>query len=134
MSAQGLILFGHGSRDARWSEPLFAVRDLCAARATAAAPLTIEVAFLEFQEPTLEMAAQRLIEAHCEQIVVIPMFLGQGGHVRNDLPRLIAALQHTAAGRRLRLAPSIGESAAVLEALCDYCIAELQPGTDRAVR
>jgi sirohydrochlorin cobaltochelatase len=51
----------------------------------------------------------------CATIRVVPLFLGQGGHVKEDLPRLVA--QAGSSGAKLFLEPSIGEQAEVVEAI-----------------
>ncbi len=40
--------------------------------------------------PSLAEAAEQLIGAGCDSVHVVPLFLGAGGHVRKDLPDLMA--------------------------------------------
>ncbi len=83
---QGLVLFAHGARDARWAEPFERLRD----RVAGAAPQTqVMLAYLEMMQPDLPTAAAKLYVEGCRSIVLVPIFLGQGGHVREDLPRLL---------------------------------------------
>jgi sirohydrochlorin ferrochelatase len=46
---------------------------------------------------------------------VVPVFLGQGGHVKEDLPRLAAAAAR--GDVKILLDPPIGEQAEVVEAI-----------------
>ena len=46
-----------------------------------------------------------------------PSFLGQGGHVKQDLPKLVAAAQKDHVGVTIRLEPAIGEQPSVIEAI-----------------
>jgi sirohydrochlorin cobaltochelatase len=46
---------------------------------------------------------------------VVPVFLGQGGHVKDDLPRLVDQIARR--GVRLTLEQSIGERPGVIEAI-----------------
>lgn len=110
----GTILFAHGARDPRWAAPFEAVADTMRAAEPA---LPVRVAFLDFMAPTLADAAAALVDAGCSRIVVVPMFLGAGGHVRQDLPRLLEDLraQHPAAS--FTLAGAIGEQPEVLAAM-----------------
>ncbi len=86
---KGLILFAHGARDARWAAPFTAV----AAQVQALRPdLHVRLAFLELMEPSLAAAADELVTAGCQSIHVQPLFLGTGGHLRRDLPLLMADL------------------------------------------
>ena len=55
----GLILFAHGSRDPRWAEPFESVR---AALSRTEPGLAVRLAYLEFMAPTLDDAADALVE------------------------------------------------------------------------
>ena len=61
--------------------------------------------------PDLAEAARRLAAAGASRIDVVPLFLGTGGHLRNDLPPLVEAVRGGAARRcEIRLHPAIGEN------------------------
>jgi sirohydrochlorin cobaltochelatase len=118
MSAQaphgGVLLFAHGARDPRWADPFRAV----ARRIERDQPaVAVELAFLEFMEPGLPAAAARLVAAGCTVVDIVPLFLGAGGHVRKDLPALVARLELDHPGVRWRLQPAVGESPRVIEAM-----------------
>ena len=87
---RAILLFAHGARDTRWAEPFLAI----AAQMRAGEPgVVVELAFLEMMQPDLATAARRLVDGGAERIDVVPLFLGQGGHLRNDLPPLVAAVR-----------------------------------------
>ena len=118
----GLILFAHGSRDARWAAPFEAV----AARIRALRPgVPLQLAFLEQMRPTLSEAAAALVAVGCRQVDVLPMFLGTGGHLRSDLPPMVEALRQTHAGVQWRLQPAIGEHAEVSQAMAAVALSLL---------
>jgi sirohydrochlorin cobaltochelatase len=48
---------------------------------------------------------------------VVPLFLGAGGHVRKDLPELLARLQAAHPDVEWRLCPAIGEVPSVIDAM-----------------
>ena len=73
--------------------------------------------FLELMSPSLLEAGRQLAEVGCERIDVLPMFLGTGGHVRNDLPKLLQELASQHPNVEWRLARPIGETASVIEAM-----------------
>ncbi len=111
---QGLLLFAHGARDPRWALPFEDV----ARRIRLVRPgVALELAFLEHMSPDLAEAGHRLAAAGCRTVEVLPLFLGAGGHVRKDLPELLARLaaQHPSVQWRLR--PSIGEAEGVVAAI-----------------
>jgi sirohydrochlorin cobaltochelatase len=124
MPAAGLVLFAHGSRDSRWAQPFERLRDRVA-RAVPEAQLTVTLAYLELMSPDLPTAAAALCGAGCRAIVVVPVFLGQGGHVRHDLPLLVqsAAARHPEC--EFRLGNAAGEDDAVLDAIAAFCLRQL---------
>jgi sirohydrochlorin cobaltochelatase len=112
-SMQALILFAHGARDARWSEPLFAL----ASRLSALRPeLPVRLAYLELQAPRLPEVVAELAGAGVQAIAVAPVFWSAGAHVREDLPRLVS---HCAAahGVRVQVLPVLSELPGVLDAV-----------------
>lgn len=120
MGTHGMILFGHGARDARWQEPFQRLAAKLAAARGDAGPVSL--AFLELMTPSLPDAIASQATAGCDTITIIPVFFGQGGHVRRDLPALIAQCQSEHPGVRLRSAAAVGEDDAVLDAIVRYCI------------
>lgn len=122
MTKTGLILFAHGARDPRWSEPFAAV----AARVRALRPgLMVELAFLELMTPDLAGAAAVLVAGGCGQVQVVPLFLGTGGHVRRDLPLLVDGLRVAHPRVDFRLQAAVGESDAVIAAMAGVAIGHL---------
>jgi sirohydrochlorin cobaltochelatase len=116
---RGLILFAHGSRDSLWAEPFERLRR----KVQLARPdLAVTLAYLELMAPDLGAAVDQMVAAGCRHLRVVPVFLGQGGHVRRDLPELIdqAATRH--AGLVIELAPPVGESDIVLEQMAAVCV------------
>lgn len=59
----------------------------------------LEVAFLSFASPTLTEAVDRLVLQGAEKIVVAPLFLVGGKHVREHIPAMIAAEQQRLQGK-----------------------------------
>ena len=111
---RGLLLFAHGARDPNWAIPFRAVAERVRARE---ADLVVELAFLEFMTPTLKDAGAALAAAGCTRVDVVPLFLGAGGHVRKDLPELLAALRSSCPGTDWQLRRAIGEIDTVIDAM-----------------
>jgi sirohydrochlorin cobaltochelatase len=110
----GLLLFAHGARDPQWARPFEAVADRCAA---ALGKQHVALAFLEFMTPDLGRAGASLVAAGCTEVDVVPLFLGSGGHVRKDIPVLMARLAAEHPGTQFRLRPAIGEATGVIAAM-----------------
>jgi sirohydrochlorin cobaltochelatase len=113
----GILLFAHGARDPAWARPFEAVAmDL---RARAAQPDHVGLAFLELMQPGLVDAGSALVATGCTQVVVVPLFLGAGGHVRKDLPVLMDQLRERHPQVDWALAPAVGESEMLVRAMAD---------------
>src|SRR5450830_798728 len=119
---KSLILFAHGARDPNWAEPFRRLRALTQASLPEVA---VELAFLELMTPDLPQLASQQIADGAQQVTIVPVFLGQGGHVRRDLPVLVEQLQQAHPGIQFQVAAAAGEDAGVLQALAHYCIAEV---------
>jgi sirohydrochlorin cobaltochelatase len=118
--ARALVLFAHGARDPRWAEPFEAV----AARVRAAAPgVPVVLAFLELMQPSLAEAVAALVAEGVTRVDVVPLFLGTGGHLRQDLPPLVEALRAAHPGVAIGLHAAIGEHAAVIDAMARASLA-----------
>ena len=118
--ARALVLFAHGARDPRWAEPFEAV----AARVRAAAPgVPVVLAFLELMQPSLADALAALVAEGAARVDVVPLFLGTGGHLRQDLPPLVDALRAAHPGVAIGLHAAIGEHAAVIDAMARASLA-----------
>ncbi|MDQ0142104.1 sirohydrochlorin chelatase [Cupriavidus necator] len=119
---QALVLFAHGARDARWREPF----DRLQQKLAAALPgCDVRLAFLELMAPLLPDALAELAARGVAEVTVVPVFFGQGGHIRRDLPALLDQCRQVHPGLRIHCAAAVGESDAVLDAIAAYCVGSL---------
>ena len=119
---KAIILFGHGARDSRWREPF----DRLAGMWREQHPGTpVELAFLEMMQPSLEEAVASLGNQGAGEIAVVPVFFGQGGHLRNDFPVLLDQCRGKFPNIQLSTTPAVGEDRAVLQAIVDFGAREL---------
>ena len=116
-SASALVLFGHGARDPEWAGPMRRIRE--AALARPGAP-RVELAFLEFMQPTLPEAIAALAAAGARHIAVVPIFLAQGGHLKRDLPLLLDEVRQAHPQCTIDLATAAGEADPVVAAMAEY--------------
>jgi sirohydrochlorin cobaltochelatase len=108
---KGIILVAHGSRDPEWSRPF---EGIAASLAQKLPAVSVGLAYLE-HGASLDETVGALVAKGVSSIRVIPVFLGQGGHVKDDLPRLVS--QSARPGLILDLERSIGEQTLVIEAI-----------------
>ena len=121
-AGRALILFAHGARAASWAGPFERLRDMTQARMP---EVRVALAFLELMEPRLPELAAQLAADGVTQMTVVPVFLGQGGHVLRDLPLMVDQLRIDHPQIKIEVAEAVGENASVLAAITDYCVATL---------
>jgi len=115
----GLILFAHGARDARWREPF----ERLAAKTRLVRPdVAVRLAFLEFMEPGLDDAVADLAGQGCLRVRIVPMFLGQGGHVRKDLPAALERVRAQHPRMAFDLREAVGEDDSVLARIASLAV------------
>lgn len=117
---RGILLFGHGARNPEWAQPFHLIRDAILARDPQA---LVEPGFLELLRPGFDEAVDCLVRQGATEIVVVPIFMAAGSHVKKDLPRMAADAMDRHAGLQISLAAPVGEAPPVLDAMADYAIA-----------
>jgi sirohydrochlorin cobaltochelatase len=110
-----IILFAHGAREPEWARPLEAVRERLRAGGT-----RTELAFLESMSPSLEEAAGRLVGEGFEKVVVVPLFLAQGRHLRLDFPAMVSRIRERHATTEFRVTPALGDAPEIVAAITDW--------------
>jgi sirohydrochlorin cobaltochelatase len=127
MAAHGLVLFGHGARDVRWREPFERLaQKLRAARGAGGEASPVVLAFLELMEPDLPAAVASQVANGCSAVTVVPVFFGQGGHVRRDLPAVLDVCRAAHPGVQIFCATAVGEDDSVLDAVALYCLRQVK--------
>ena len=118
-TSSAIILFGHGSRDPLWRQPIEAV----AARIMLLRPgQAVRCAYLELEQPDLATAAAQLVAQGATRITIVPMFLGTGRHAREDLPVLVEALRQAHSQVTFSLQQAVGEDARVIDVLAGIAL------------
>jgi sirohydrochlorin cobaltochelatase len=111
---EGIVLFAHGSKDPQWSRPFEQIA-LSVQKQLPAVPVVI--GYLEHSGASLLEAVAALIAKGATSIRVVPVFLGHGGHVKEDLPQLVAEARAAYPAANLVLEKPIGEQSAVIAAI-----------------
>ena len=123
---RALVLFAHGARAAAWAAPFERLREMTQMRTQAREPdCEVLLAFLELMEPRLPAVVAGLVERGVLDVTVVPVFLGQGGHLLRDLPLLADGLRAAHPRLHLKVAGAVGEDPDVLAAMSDYCLRAL---------
>jgi sirohydrochlorin cobaltochelatase len=116
---RGTILFGHGSRDPLWRQPIEAVARHIQ---TIAPEVHVRCAYLELTVPDLPATAAELAALGVMSITVVPMFLGVGRHARDDLPLIMAELQVNHPHIAFDLKPAIGEDVQMIALMAQIAL------------
>lgn len=111
---EGIVLFAHGSREPGWAEPFEKIARELKRRSPG---LAVELAYLEVMKPSLGEAVASLAAAGARRVRIVPVFLGAGGHVKNDLPKLARAARTRHPAVEIVLEKTLGERAQTIEAL-----------------
>jgi sirohydrochlorin cobaltochelatase len=120
---RGVVLFAHGSRDPDWAEPFRKILQ----RVQASRPeYPIALAFLEQMSPTLEEAIDAVLEEGASAITVFPLFMAQGGHLKQDLPRIVDAIRATRPHVPISLESAAGDVPEVLDAIASWILARAE--------
>ena len=75
------------------------------------------LAFLDLMQPSLPDCAAALYADGVRSLRVVPVFFGAGGHLKEDLPKLAAALKERFKDLQITLDPPIGEQPEVIAAI-----------------
>ncbi|CAH2788012.1 MAG: Sirohydrochlorin cobaltochelatase CbiX(small) (EC [uncultured Paraburkholderia sp.] len=120
MATHGMVLFGHGARDVRWREPFERLAVKLRAARDDAGPVSL--AFLGLMAPDLPTAIGALVADGCSVVTVVPVFLGQGGHIRRDLPEILDRCRVEFSDVEIRCATAVGEDDGVIDAVVGFCL------------
>ena len=119
MNELAIILFAHGARDPEWAAPFGVIqRQLQAARPE----VQVELAFQDFMTPTLDAAVAQAAARGAKRAVLVPLFMAQGGHLKQDLPLLVGKIREQHPQIELQLMPAIGDVPEILQAIGDWVL------------
>jgi sirohydrochlorin cobaltochelatase len=119
MNDQAIILFAHGARDPEWAAPFGIIQErLQAARPDA----QVMLAFQDFMTPTLEGAVAQVVARGARRVVLVPLFMAQGGHLKQDLPLLVGKIREQHPQLELQVMPAIGDAPEILQAIADWVL------------
>ncbi len=107
----GIVLFAHGSREPGWARPFETIARQLSGQ------FLVELAYLERMTPSLDEAVAALVSKGAKRVRIVPLFLGEGGHVREDLPKLAQTARERHAGIEIVLEQIIGRRKEVTDAI-----------------
>jgi sirohydrochlorin cobaltochelatase len=90
MTNPGVLLIGHGTRDAVGTAQFFALSELLGHQL---APIPVQPSLLELRSPTIAEGWQLLAHQGVTHIHAVPLLLFAAGHAKTDIPRALAECQ-----------------------------------------
>lgn len=82
----GVIVLGHGSRVSEANDGLDLLVEMVRAKVQ---NFIVETAFMSQANPSLPEAIAKLAAEKVEKIIIVPLFLFAGAHVRQDVPEMV---------------------------------------------
>lgn len=106
---EATLLIGHGSKDPEGNEEF----------ATFAQQAGVRHCMLEYTEPSIPTALAQIAAEGIKRVAAIPYFLFAGGHVKRDIPRILAEQRRKYPGTEIRLGRHLGSEPSLLRAMAD---------------
>ena len=75
------------------------------------------LAFLDLMQPSLPDCAAALYADGVRALRVVPVFFGAGGHLKDDLPKIVGGIRARHADLQITVEPPIGEQPEVIRAI-----------------
>ena len=120
----GVVLIAHGSRNSEANQAHLHAVDKIQRSLTGQA--IVRPGFLELSSPTIGEAIDEVVEAGAMRILVVPHFLYPGRHVSEHIPEMVAECSQRHSDVVIQLAPSTGESPAMVELVATIVRAGLE--------
>ncbi len=120
---RGIVLFAHGARDPEWAQPFEEIRERVR---TSRPEYPIALAYLDFMSPTLDEAIASLAQEGASSITVFPLFMAQGGHLKQDLPRILAAIRSSYPHVPISLESALGDSPEILDSIAQWILSKAE--------
>ena len=114
MLKRAIVLFAHGARDPGWAPPF---RQLALELGERLPGERIVLAFLELMQPSLPDCAAALYGEGVRRLRLVPVFLGLGGHLKEDLPAMVVAIRERYTDLEIAVDPPVGEQPDVIAAI-----------------
>ncbi len=117
--SETIILFAHGARDPRWADPL---REIAKEILMLSPSAKVELAFLEFMEPSLPELVAKLHVRGTKSARLVPIFLGGAGHVLRDLPGLLEFCRAQFPGLTIDAQVPVGQRIEVIQSIAKVAL------------
>lgn len=112
----GIMILAHGSKRHETEKTLNSI--IRKVKSKTGLELVVP-AFLQFSEQNLERAAEELVSKGAKNIKVIPMFLFEGVHVTQDIPRELNEIMAKYPGVNIKMSSHLGDDERIADIIVD---------------
>jgi sirohydrochlorin ferrochelatase len=116
MVEKAVLLVGHGSRRSEANDALVFLAELVGRKRPGA---RIAYCFLQFAKPDLKEALAALDADGVREVTVVPVFLYEGIHIREDIPEVLSEVAAERPHLRMVLSPVLGIDERMAEIVWD---------------
>ena len=102
---KGVLIVGHGSRRKETEQVLQAVVKMAQEKL---AQIPTEIAYMEFGERNIPAGLDALAATGVDEIAVVPYFLFDGIHIREDIPKALEEYRTEHPGIKLQMGSPLG--------------------------
>ena len=112
----GIIILGHGSGSEEAQQVFEEIVTLVSKKSNYG---PVKGAAMEFASPTLEEVVGELVESGIEEIIIVPLFIYPGVHIKRDIPAMIDRLKKEYPEVRFVKGSHIGADEKLAEIMAD---------------
>lgn len=113
---KGILILAHGSREKSTENTLKEVVAMLKERVSG---YIIETAYLQFSDVNLEAGLDKLAAQGIKEIKVVPYFLFDGVHIREDIPAEIAEYLKNNSDMKINMGKTLGAHHKLAEILAE---------------
>ena len=113
---KGVLILAHGSRVKATKDTINEVVDMVREKM---GDMPIVISYMEFCEENIEHGIKTLVEAGVDHIKVVPYFLFEGIHIREDIPNELAEIMKDYDGVTLEMGHTLGADERLADILVD---------------
>lgn len=124
---KGILIAAHGSREKDTEGTL----EVLAEKVRRISGIgTLEIAFMQFSPRTIPAGLDALRAKGCTEVLLIPYFLFDGVHIREDIPQLISGYMAANPGVHIRLGHTLGVDDRLAQLLAEQATAAFADGEE----
>jgi sirohydrochlorin ferrochelatase len=113
---KGILILAHGSRERDTEATLNKVVSILKERVQFE---NIEQAYMEFSEPNINKGLSKLVADGVTDIKVVPYFLFEGVHIKEDIPKEIREFNEANPQVKITIGKTLGADSRLAEILAD---------------